>query len=252
MKHASLFSGIGGFDLAAEWMGWENVFHCEIDEYNQKLLNKHYPKADNYGDIQQFDATKYKNKINILTGGFPCQDISVAGKAIGISGARSGLWREYVRIIKETNCDFIVAENSPNLLNKGFEKILYDLSEIGFNAEWECLSASWFGFPHERERIYIVAYSQRFRWEMGLLNKLKRKSIELFNKTSNTFDVYSKIKEFERRGDSDDIRINNGIPFAPHRIKGCGNAVVPQVAFEIFKAIELSRELYGGVAKLAK
>ncbi|MES2592372.1 MAG: DNA (cytosine-5-)-methyltransferase [Bacteroidota bacterium] len=238
MKHGSLFSGIGGFDLAAEWMGWDNVFHCEIDEWNRKILHQHWPEADSYGNIETFNANKYNGKINILSGGFPCQDISVAGKQVGIGGGRSGLWSEYKRIAQETDCDFIVAENSPNLLNKGFERILLDLSEIGYDVQWECFSASWFGFPHERERVYIVANAKRIRWKMGLLNEVKRKAIEVFNGTPNTFDVCSKIAQFERIGNSDDIRINNGISFAPHRIKGCGNAVVPQIPYAIFKAIQ--------------
>lgn len=242
MKHGSLFSGIGGFDLAAQWMGWENTFHCEIEDYQRKILKKHFPNAKTYSDIRKFDATIYKGNIDIITGGFPCQDISTSQtqKKItkGIRGERSGLWSEYKRIIKETNCRYIVAENTYNLLNSGLEQILFDLAELGYNAEWSDFSAKWFGYPHERRRVYIVAYSQCQRWEVGLLNKVKEKAIKLYNKAPNQTYVCSKIKEFERSGNSDDIRINNGLPFASHRIKSLGNAIIPQIAFEIFKAIE--------------
>lgn len=142
MTHASLFSGIGGFDLAAEWMGWENLFTCEIDEFCTKVLKYHFKNSKHYGDITKTDFNEWKGKIDVLTGGFPCQDISIAGLQYGIHGSKSGLWVEFNRVIKETNPRYVVIENSPQIFNKGFEKILFDLSESGYDAEWQCLCAS--------------------------------------------------------------------------------------------------------------
>ena len=117
MKHASLFSGIGCFDLAAEWAGWENMFHCEWNEFGQKILNYYWPKAKSYGDITKTDFTIWRGKIDILTGGFPCQDLSVAGKRAGLAGARSGLFWEIRRLVEETQTEWFILENVPCLLS---------------------------------------------------------------------------------------------------------------------------------------
>lgn len=247
MKHGSLFSGIGGFDLAASWLGWDNVFHCEILEYNQKILKQHWPKAECFTDITKASFTKYANTIDVLTGGFPCQDISTSGRGAGIEGEKSGLWNEYKRAIKETNCNYIVAENSPNLINKGIEKILLDLSEMGYNAEWGCLRASSFGAYHERERCYVVAYSNSYGFQ-GILQRLGQGS-SLLPKPSDKIILSSLPKSFEQLGDYKRIRETDGVPNQSHRIKACGNAVVPQVIVQIFKAIndaESERNVWRG------
>lgn len=145
----SLFSGIGGFDLAAEWMGWTNVAHCEWNAFGQRVLNYYWPNAISYHDITKTDFTIHRGAIDIVTGGFPCQDISAANfNAEGITGSRSGLWSEYARCIQQVRPNYVLIENSPQLLRKGFEKVLFDLSEIGYNAEWECFTAKAFGLPH--------------------------------------------------------------------------------------------------------
>lgn len=236
MTHGSLFSGIGGFDLAAEWMGWENKFHCEILEYNRKILHQHWPNAESFEDITKAKFTKYANTIDVLTGGFPCQDISTSGRGGGIEGERSGLWTEYKRAIKETNCNYIVAENSPNLINKGLEKILLDLSEMGYNAEWGCLRASEFGAYHERERCYVIAYPDSNGFQ-GILQRLNKRG-NVLPKPSNKIIIPSLPKSFEQLGNYPRIRESNGVPHQSHRIKALGNAVVPHVVLQIFKAIE--------------
>jgi DNA (cytosine-5)-methyltransferase 1 len=241
MKHGSLFSGIGGFDLAAQWMGWENVFHCEINPFCQRVLKYYWPKAISYADIKKTDFSKHNGSINILTGGFPCQDISVSGKGIGIVGERSGLWNEYNRAIKEINPKYVVIENSTQLLRKGFEKVLYDLSESGYHAEWECISASDFGLPHIRERVWVVAYPSTQRWT-GILHMLKRSIVEKNKKTNPLDTSCHPFLRFEQGyGEPPVFRMDDGLPKrldVVKRLGAVGNAVVPRIPYEIFKAIE--------------
>jgi DNA (cytosine-5)-methyltransferase 1 len=164
LTHASLFAGIGGFDLAARWAGWETRWVSEIDPYASRILAREFPNAPNLGDI-----TKIKNPppVDIITGGFPCQDISIAGKGAGIGGTRSGLWKEYKRIVEEVSearqrlgqpQPLIVAENSPMLRTRGLDVVLRDLDSLGYDAEWHCIPASAVGAPHQRDRIWIVGY----------------------------------------------------------------------------------------------
>lgn len=246
LTHGSLFSGIGGFDLAAEWAGLENIFHCEWIENKRTILKKHFPNTNSYADIREFDGTKYKGKINIISGGFPCQDISIANQssktngAQGIKGERSGLWKEYARIIREIEPGIIIFENSPMLLTRGFEVVLCDLSELGYDVEWRLFYATQFGFPHKRERIYGVAYARGQRWKNivengGILHKILPK------RTSRQKPVSIPIKRFNSRSSYKDVRMDDGFPreLDKDRIHGLGNAIIPQIAFEIFKAVTL-------------
>lgn len=244
MRHGSLFSGIGGFDLAAEWMGWENVFHCEFEEYKKRRLEYNFPKSDSYGDIREFDARRYENKIDIISGGFPCQDISIAqqskrlGGAKGIKGKRSGLWSEYARIIREIRPAIIIFENSPMLLIRGFERVLCDLHELGYDVEWKCFYASDFGYPHFRKRLFGVAYSRVKRWKGvikngGILQKV------LPQRTPRQVPVSIPIKRYDRESSYDDVRMDDGFPKELDKtvIHGFGNAVIPEIPYQIFKTI---------------
>lgn len=240
MKHGSLFSGIGGFDLAAQWMGWENVFQVEIDPFCQKVLEKNFPNTKRYGDIKEFDGTKYRGTIDILTGGFPCQDISIAkGRSKGIKGERSGLWGEYCRIISNIRPQIIVGENSTQLLRRGFEKVLCDLSEMGYYAEWGCFKACNVGAPHIRNRVFFIAHTFGKRWGNDLSQKIEY-SFGRSNKTWTDVQAFilANTDESQYSDDPENIRIGDGVPGWVDRIKGLGNAIVPQIAFEIFKAIE--------------
>ncbi len=245
LTHGSLFSGIGGFDLAAQRMGWDNMFHCEFVENKRKILKKHFPYTDSYADIRDFNATKYRGKIDIISGGFPCQDISIANQskktngAQGIKGERSGLWKEYARIIREIEPGIIIFENSPMLLNRGFEVVLCDLSELGYDAEWRLFYASQFGFPHKRERIYGIAYSRSQRWKNyiengGVLQKV------LPERTPRQKPVSIPIKRFHSKSSYDNVRMDDGFSreLDKNRIHGLGNAIIPEIAYQIFKAIE--------------
>jgi DNA (cytosine-5)-methyltransferase 1 len=153
----SLFCGIGGFDLGLERTGgFEVRWQVEIDAYCQRVLAKHWPHVKRYGDIRTVTDVE---RVDVLCGGFPCQDISNAGKQAGIEGARSGLWSEYVRLIRLVRPKYVIVENVAALLGRGMGRVLGDLFESGYDAEWDCLPAEAFGAPHERDRLYLVAYA---------------------------------------------------------------------------------------------
>lgn len=245
MKHISLFTGIGGFDLAAEWMGWENVAHCEIEEYKRLKLKDNFPNAESYSNIQDFDGKKYRGKIDIVSGGFPCQDISIANQskktdgAQGIKGKRSSLWKEYARLVREIRPGAIVFENSPMLLNRGFEQVLCDLSELGYDVEWRLFYATQFGFPHLRERLFGAAYSKCERWKDcvekgGILQKV------LPQQTPRQSPVPISLERFNSKSSYENVRMDDGFPeeLDKELIHGFGNAVIPQIAYSIFKEIE--------------
>jgi hypothetical protein len=159
VRVGSLFAGIGGFDLAARWMGWETVWFSEVDEYAAARLAEHFPGVPNHGDITQIDFAAVE-PIDMLCGGFPCQDVSQAGPRVGIEGARSGLWTHYARAIRDLRPRYAVVENTPGLLHRGMGRVLGDLAELGYAAEWAVLSAGELGAPHLRERVWIVAYPE--------------------------------------------------------------------------------------------
>ena len=161
MNHASLFSGIGGFDLAATWMGWTNVFTCEIDPWCRKVLAKHYPEAVQYADIKQTDFSIWLGRIDILTGGFPCQPYSVAGKRLGKEDERH-LWPEMLRAIREIQPTYVVGENVSGLLswNDGmvFDEVQTDLEAEGYQVQSFVLPACGVNAPHRRDRVWIIAH----------------------------------------------------------------------------------------------
>jgi len=162
MTHGSLFSGIGGFDLAAEWMGWENKFHCEWNEFGQRVLNYYWPDAELFTDITKSDFKKYANQIDVLTGGFPCQPYSAAGKRLGKEDERH-LWPEMLRAIREIAPRYVVGENVRGLTNWNgglvFDEVCADLENLGYQVAPFIIPASSVNAPHQRERIWFVAYS---------------------------------------------------------------------------------------------
>ena len=164
MNHGSLFSGIGGFDLAAEWMDWTNVFHCEWEEFPRKVLNYHFPKSISYGDIKETDFTIHRGQIDILTGGFPCQPYSTAGKRLGKEDDRH-LWPEMLRAIREIQPRWVVGENVRGLVNWNgglvFEEVQADLENEGYEVQPFILPAAGVNAPHKRDRVWFVAYSHK-------------------------------------------------------------------------------------------
>ncbi len=239
MRHASLFSGIGGFDLAAEWMGWENVLQCENDEFCQKILRKHFPTTTLYGDICELDGTKHRGGVDILTGGFPCQPFSHAGRRGGTSDDRF-LWPEMCRVIREISPRWVVAENVPGItsIDDGmvFERIWTDLADSGYKVRAFCIPACSVQAPHKRDRIWIVANTDSKRGEGIVKEKIQRQS---------PFSWFKNVRRVEDLFGRSDLpeplvrRIDDGLR---RRLHALGNAVVPQVALQIFKAIEFSEQ----------
>jgi DNA (cytosine-5)-methyltransferase 1 len=160
LNHGSLFSGIGGFDLASEWMGWKNVFHCEYDPFCQKVLKHHFPNSKLYKDVRKFDATNYLGRVDILTGGFPCQPFSNAGLRKGTEDERH-LWPSMLRIIREVSPKYVVGENVRGLLNWSgglvFEEVCADLEAEGYEVTPYLLPACGKNAPHRRDRIWFIA-----------------------------------------------------------------------------------------------
>lgn len=225
MKVLDLFSGIGGFSLGLERAGMETIAFCEIDPYCQKVLGKHWPDVPIHEDIKDLDGHTYENKIDLICGGFPCQDISHgnAGEPAGITGKRSGLWGEMARIVCEIRPRFVIVENVSALLVRGASEILGDLARLGYDAEWFCIPACATGAPHLRARIWILAYPRCERSgasENPILSGWEAAWLCDWWSTEPSVD-----------------RVADGIPYRVDRHRALGNAVVPQVVEVIGRAI---------------
>lgn len=316
VKHLGLFEGIGGFSLAARWMGWETVAWVEINPFCQKVLNKNFPEAKGYGDIKEFDGTPYRGTIDIITGGFPCQPFSLAGQREGTNDDRY-LWPEMLRVISEVKPSFVVGENVAGIESifqydlssevegkkynskqeaeadfKGVRErtgtgvlylVLDGLKELGYHVEPFNISAACVGAEHRRERVWIIAYSNDILHETKMVigndptkterseggDKEKRKAVfrewfrseltasglSIAHPDSQGLQKRQILSRMETEEDGEpewqissvrDGRFtepaicgkDHGIPDRVDRIKALGNAIVPQVALEIFKAIE--------------
>jgi DNA (cytosine-5)-methyltransferase 1 len=294
MNHASLFSGIGGFDLAAEWMGWTNVLHVERDPFCQKVLKHHFPNSQSFDDVKTFDGRPFRGRIDILTGGFPCQPYSSAGKRLGKDDERH-LWPEMCRIISEIAPAFVVGENVRGLLNWNggvvFEEVCADLEGMGYEVWTGVLPAAGVGAPHRRDRIWFVAHRQdhgqpqtevfgRERGEYEPHNwhevrptsdavgggrdapNAERDGLEHCTKRGGSRKSQGATRQrvagyvaseswagFPTQppvcGGDDGLPSElDGITFSKWRaesIKAYGNAIVPQVAYQIFQAIQQTR-----------
>jgi DNA (cytosine-5)-methyltransferase 1 len=300
MRHGSLFSGIGGFDLASEWMGWKNVFHCEWNEFGQKVLKYYWPKSITYNDITKTDFTIHRGTIDILTGGFPCQPYSSAGKRLGKEDERH-LWPEMLRAIREIQPSWVVGENVRGLTNWNgglvFDEVQAELEAQGYEVTPFLLPACAVNAPHRRDRIWFIAYSpgeskrsnelRCLRSEDGEIDRegsqtiydaLRSNGIEGITTNSDSIrqqcreegectERWSKFNDklIKRRNklpgayfqmfpsvapicDGDDGFSDrlDGITFSKWRqesIKAGGNAIVPQVVYQIFKAIDQYNQL---------
>ena len=254
MKHLGLFEGIGGFSLAARWMGWETVAWCEWNEFGQKVLKHHFPEAEGHGDITKTDFTKYANKIDILTGGFPCQPYSAAGLRKGTEDERH-LWPEMLRAIREIQPSYVVGENVRGITNWNggvvFDEIQSELESQSYEVLPFLLPACATNAPHQRERIWFIAYSNERRLQKGNsgLSKVNR----VFEKAPNEFTRIITSQWSRGKRNSGSVCRYDGIPhrldaitFSKWRaesIKAYGNAIVPQVAYEIYKAIQQYEDL---------
>lgn len=293
MRHGSLFSGIGGFDLAAEWIGWQNVFHCEWNPFGQKVLHHYWPNAISYHDITKTDFSIHRGDIDIITGGFPCQPYSSAGKRLGKEDERH-LWPEMLRCIREVSPSWIVGENVRGLTNWNgglvFEEVQADLEAIGYEVLPFLLPACAVNAPHRRDRIWFIANAtsdaisrqngesievksgrqtineqvngQQFEtiqfkrlddlsWDVTNSSNI-RQEYALENRElegrrfrqpyqRNAWDSFPSVSPICDGDDGLSGRLDS-ITFPKWRnesIKAGGNAVVPQVVYQIFKAIEL-------------
>ena len=288
MTHGSLFSGIGGFDLAAHWMGWDNIFHCEWNEFGQKVLKHHFPSSKSYNDITKTDFTIHRGKIDILTGGFPCQPYSSAGERLGKADERH-LFPEMLRAIKEIKPRWIIGENVRGLVSwEGglvFDEVCSDLEREGYEVQPVLIPAAAKNAPHKRERVWFIAYSKLHEDRYTNNGGSKQKEGDIWGgekgnvpdsfysdgipsntdglgstrRHSNNFRKVRQEEQFETqycskgwegfpaspcvRGGDDGLSHeldSISIPkWCRESIKAYGNAIVPQVAYELFKTIEL-------------
>ena len=282
MRHASLFSGIGGFELAAQWMGWENVLSCEYIPFCQKVLRHYFPSTHHYEDIKELDATPYRGQIDILTGGFPCQPFSAAGRRRGTEDDRF-LWPEMLRVIREIQPTWIVAENVRGIVSQGggvvFERVCAELEADGYEVQPFCIPACGVSAPHKRERIWFIAHYGRERREEGAEEGVRSERKEPKHANGDDADshaphnaILAGLEGHAGNGDGPQgrqeptgsiappdwceswpeaaarlCRLDDGLPreldgitvpaWRRESLIAYGNAIVPRVAFEIFKAI---------------
>lgn len=253
LTHGSLFSGIGGFDLGAEWAGIPTLFNCEVEERKRRILRKHFPDTPQWSDIRQMGRDgRTIPHVDILSGGFPCQDISCANTSYkqydeegiikGIRGERSGLWKEYARILGEVKPRYIVFENSPLLTRRGLEVTLCDLAACGYNAEWQVLSARHFGLPHIRKRIYLIAYTLPSGREV--CPQIFRPIGEVLpQRGTGQDDPTMPTQRFGRNSDFSRVQLCDGFSEELGKagrleIEDFGNAVCPPIAEYLFRCIQ--------------
>lgn len=307
MTHGSLFSGIGGFDLAAQWMGWNTVFQVEKDDWCRKVLAKNFPKTERFADIKDFTGYEYTNRIDVISGGFPCQPFSVAGKRKGKDDDRY-LWEEMLRVIGEVKPSFVVGENVTGIIGLALDTVLSDLENEGYTPETFIIPACAKNAWHRRDRVWIVAYAKNCRNSRASRQNesscekkrlQERYEMEQSGKSSSVLSdtqYNGHLAMSEHRIDGKNVsrapqrkksteqpegvcepcnvantdntgceeqrqsianeteflapkcrswweaepavgRVVDGLPNRVDRLRGLGNAIVPQVAFEIFSAI---------------
>ena len=197
LRELALFAGAGGGILGGKLLGWETICSVEYNAYARSVLLARqndgtlapFPIWD---DVRTFDGKPWRGLVDVVSGGFPCQDISAAGKGVGIEGERSGLWSEFKRIIGEVRPSFAYIENSPMLVTRGLDRVLCDIASLGYDAEWGIVSAADCGAPHKRERIWILAYAKKLQRNGGDNNTrivMEGKSISKFGNSGWTKNV---------------------------------------------------------------
>ena len=264
MNVLDLFSGIGGFSLGLERAGMRTAAFCEIDPFCRAVLRKHWPEVPTYDDIKTLTASRLVAdgvSVDVICGGFPCQDISTAGKGAGLAGARSGLWKEYARLVGELRPRFVIVENVAALLSRGIDEVLGDLAALGYDAEWHCIPASHVGAPHRRDRVWIVAYPDGERQQRVFVGGGAERSGTITSQgpmdavdasgsrsCARLSDVaypgresaqvpterqLAAVKIPQRNSwwetEPDVGRVAHGVPARLDRLKALGNAVVPQI-----------------------
>jgi len=222
-----LFSGIGCFSLGMERSGgFKTVAFCEIEEFPRKVLAKHWPKVPVYHDIRNLSGDVLRRdgiSVDVITGGFPCQDISLAGRMQGLEGEKSGLWEEYFRLIESIRPRAVVIENSPVLRSRGLGNMLRQFAAIGYDAEWHCIPVNAIGAPHRRDRVWIVAYPS------GVRDGLPEGQILTGRHLTEYGHWWSSQPQI--------CRVDDGTAGRVDRLRSLGNAVVPAIPEMIGRAI---------------
>jgi len=232
LRVLDLFSGIGGFSLGLERAGMETVAFVEREPFCQKVLAKHWPEVPIYDDVQEYQGDEHE--CDVVCGGFPCQDISLAGRGAGLAGERSGLWREMARIIGVARPRYVIVENVAALLGRGLGDVLGDLAALGFDAEWHCIPASAVGAPHRRDRVWILANTTGQRRENGE----GRQAQSECDRIGTTYHRSRRSRGANRWAPEPSLgRVDDGLPGWMDRTKALGNAVVPQISEMIGRAI---------------
>lgn len=228
MKHGSLFSGIGGFELGAHWAGIDTIWTCEKDKFARNFLQKKFNKTKHYEDITKLE---YPEPVDIVSGGFPCQDISIAtrSKTIGVDGNKSGLWRHMSRICSEIKPKYIIIENSPALLSRGFHTILEEFAKIGYDAEWQTLFGHQFGMQQRRRRLYVILYTT------SIGNRMEERKVF----TGWDKPIYPTWWSAEPKV----YGVADVIPDRVHKHRCLGNAVQPLIAHYLFECIKYNEKL---------
>ncbi|MGK7164930.1 DNA cytosine methyltransferase [Pseudomonas aeruginosa] len=262
MNELALFSGAGGGILGGHLLGWRTVCAVEFEPYAASVLAARQndgilPPFPIWDDVRTFDGRPWRGLVDVVSGGFPCQDISAAGNGAGIDGERSGLWREMARIVGEVRPRFVFVENSPLLVRRGLAVVLGDLTELGYDARWCVMGAADIGAPHQRDRIWIVANtssgrrSEPSRWQVEQPRRAEAECTgeamayahcvwELQQTRGITNQRDGAVKCREPRGqrkwpaEPDVGRVAHGVASRVDRIKALGNGQVPRVAAAAF------------------
>jgi DNA (cytosine-5)-methyltransferase 1 len=244
-NYIDLFHGIGGFALGAYWAGvkFENHYCSDIEPYAQQLYKLRFPDSIQLGDITKIKTEDLPDGEWIITGGFPCQDISCAGKGLGLSGSRSGLWVEYWRLIRDLRPRFAIIENVEAITSKGWKEIIESLAEIRYNVEWQIIPATTVSGFHRRNRLFAVAYPQSARQlRKDKLENNKKNMREWWRcDSSSLLDIRSKRQDKQTKcfyAQPPLLGKYNGVSNRVDRLKGLGNAIVPQIAELLFKQIK--------------
>ncbi len=232
LTYGSLFAGIGGIDLGLDRVGMQCAWQVEIDPYCRVILEQHWPGVPKFADIRECGAHNL-SPVDVICGGFPCQNISNLGDREGLAGEKSGLWKEYARVISELTPRYVLIENVPAIAHRGLGTVLQDLATSGYDAEWQTLPAAAFGAPHRRERLYIIAYPRGLGLQLPHPHwPVEQATYEHWHlRRGSTGDVLEAIEQ--RLGEPAIFSRNDGV--SPRlvrcaQLRVIGNAVVPQVA----------------------
>lgn len=231
MRVLDLFSGIGGFSLGLERAGMTTVAFCECEEYPRRVLAKHWPGVPIYNDVRTLTAQQLKDDgigVDVICGGFPCQDVSLAGKGAGLDGERSGLWFEFARLVREIRPEWVIIENDVGLLHRGMDRVLNSLADVGYDAEWDRWTACSVGLPHARRRLYAVAYPAS-RWGQ------QRRRLKLAPGSNSARHLHNWQHQPEPP------RVATGLPHRMDRNWALGNSLTPRIPELLGRAIMAAR-----------